>query len=119
MANPGNREMWENGVPLNDAWFEFANPDAKRRYSELSALEALNEQAGNMRTGADMSKLAVSAMQKWLEYGKLQSELQELLLDELFNDQLYAYGFRIAWKSCAGRWTRRRKRPGPASMARR
>jgi hypothetical protein len=96
MANQGNREIWENGVPLNDAWFEFADPDAKRRYSELSAPEALSEQAANMRTGSDISKFIISGMQRWSEHGQFQRELQELLLDELFNDQLHAYGYRIA-----------------------
>ena len=96
MANPGNREIWENGVPLNDAWLEFADSDAKHRYSELSTLEPLNEQAANIRTGADIFTLAGSAMQRWSEHGKFGEELRELLLDELFNDQLHAYGYRTA-----------------------
>ncbi|MGH6697037.1 hypothetical protein [Sphingopyxis sp.] len=96
MAKPGNREIWENGVPLNIAWFEFAGPDAKRRNSEFSALGAMSEQATNLRTEADIPKLIVSGMQLWSEYRQFQTQLQELLLDELFNDQLHAYGFRTA-----------------------
>lgn len=96
MANPSNREIWENGVPLNEAWVKFSDADAKRRHSELSALETLNEQAANMRTGADISKFIISGMQRWSEYDQLQDEMQEFLLDELFNDQLHAYGYRLA-----------------------
>ncbi len=96
MANPGNRAIWEKGVPLNQAWLEFADAGAKRHHSELSALETLNEQAANMRTGADISKLFISGMRRWSEYSQLRNEMQQLLLDELFNDQLQAYGYRIA-----------------------
>lgn len=96
MATPDNRELWEKGITLNEAWLEFADADAKRRHSELLALEQLNERAANVRTGSDISELIISGMRRWSEYDQFKSEMRELLLDELFNDQLQAYGYRTA-----------------------
>lgn len=96
MANTSNREIWENGIPLNEAWVEFANPDAKRRYSERPTLETFSEQATYIQSGSDMLKLVSIGVRQWSDNGEFQRQLQALLLDELFNDQLHAYGYRIA-----------------------
>lgn len=96
MANVSSRQIWENGVPLSDAWLEFADPDAKRSYSQRPTLETFNEQATNIESGGDMLKLVATGMRQWSDNDQFQKELQELLLDELFNDQLHAYGYRIA-----------------------
>ena len=98
MANPSNREFWENGVALNDAWLEFADPDAKRRYLKRPTLETFNEQAAvtNMQSGSDMLKMLSTGIRQWSDNGRFQKELQESLLDKLFNDELHAYGYRIA-----------------------
>lgn len=98
MANPGNREIWDNGVPLNDAWLEFADPDAKRRYLERPTLETFNEQAAatNMQSGGEMLKMFSTGIRQWSDNGRFKKELQQFLLDQLFDDQLHAYGYRIA-----------------------
>ncbi len=97
MANPGNREIWENGVALDDAWLEFSDPDDKRRYWERPTLETFNEQvaATNMQSGGDILKMVSTGIQQWSDNGQFQKKMQELLLDELFNGQLHAYGYRI------------------------
>lgn len=98
MANSGNREIWEKGIPLDEAWLEFADPDAKRRYSERPTLETFSEQAAaaNMQSLRDISQLVSAGFQQWSENGRVQEELRELLLDKLFEEQLHAYGYRIA-----------------------
>lgn len=98
MANSGNRDIWENGVPLSDAWREFADADAKRRYLERPTLETFNEQAAaaNIQSAHDISRMLSMGMRQWSENRQLQKQLQKSLLEELFDDQLHAYGYRIA-----------------------
>lgn len=92
-----NQQLWAIGVPLERAWLEFANADAKRRYSELTTLADFAERAKatKIQSGLDLMNLYSSGLRQWSQWGELQNELREMLLGNLFNDELQAYAYRI------------------------
>jgi len=98
MAKPTNREIWQSGVSITDAWLEFASSDDQARYCELASGSTLKQRASetNLETGSDVVKLAMAGLQDWKTLGQLREELQETLLDELFNDQLAAFAYRVS-----------------------
>ncbi|ROT93297.1 hypothetical protein EB810_14455 [Altererythrobacter sp. FM1] len=98
MAKPTNREIWQKGVSIKSAWLQFACIDDQTRYSELASPAKLKERASNanFETVGDVLKLMSAGFGDWTAQSQFGDELRESLLDELFNDQLAAYGYRIA-----------------------
>ena len=98
MANPTNRQLWDLGVPLDSAWLEYASADARRRHSELLTLAKFNEHAKaiNIQSGLEALNLYSSGLQQWSQRREFENELREWLLEELFNDQLQAYAYRVS-----------------------
>jgi hypothetical protein len=98
MAIPTNRQLWELGTPLDSAWLQFASSDAKRRYSELPTLAKFNEQAkaANIQSASEFVSVFSAGLQQWSQTDKFENELRELLLDDLFNEQLHAYARRVS-----------------------
>lgn len=104
MAGPSNRQLWEKGVALSGAWFEFADLDDQRRYSELASPEGFEKIASNakLRSGIEILNFINAGFQQWTAKGQFQNDLRESLLVALANDQLAAYGFRISPSRSSG-----------------
>lgn len=98
MAIHSNRKLWEMGARLNDAWLEFADPEAKRRHSELPTLAtfAAQAKAANAQTGIELLKLYGAGARQWQDRVEFENQLREALLIELSNEQLHAYAYRVA-----------------------
>ncbi len=95
MANLTNRQLWEMGERLNDAWLEFASEDARVRFSELPTfVDAVG--ATDHKTLAEFAKGISAGLSAKLVREKAEAELRDTLLTDLFNDQLHAYAYRVA-----------------------
>lgn len=95
---PSNRakELWNSGIPLNRAWLEFAQPKLRFEFDSspdlLQSLAAISET--EIRHGF-LSSLAQTTKNAHRR-GQLEIEMKEHLLEELFNAQLLATGYRSA-----------------------
>jgi hypothetical protein len=95
MAILSNRQLWEMGERLNDAWLEFASEGAKGRISELPTfVDAVR--ATDHKTLAEFAKGISAGVSAKLAREKAEAQLREALLVELFNDELHAYAYRVA-----------------------
>ncbi len=95
MAILSNRQLWEMGERLSDAWLEYASEDAKGRFSELPTFVDVVRVADHK----DLGEFAKGISAGWnakLARDKAEAELREALLTDLFNDQLHAYAYRVA-----------------------
>jgi hypothetical protein len=95
MAILSNRQLWEMGERLSDAWLEFASEDAKSKFSELPTFV----DAVRVTDHKDLGEFAKGISAGWnakLARDKAEAELREALLTDLFNDQLHAYAYRVA-----------------------
>jgi hypothetical protein len=97
-GGPRNRELWLNGILIGDAWLELAPDHERERYSELEKAGGLLAAINSAKPSSPLELLnALSAASKTgSDKLQLMSNLRELLLDRLFNDELHAYGYRIA-----------------------
>lgn len=97
MASNRARLLWENSIPLRDAWRHFASNADQGLLDEMPrALEAMtkfaSDHAGNgLKAIADAIAIGVRTSQ---EHRAVQDRLREDLLTDLFNEQLIATGFR-------------------------
>jgi hypothetical protein len=86
------------GIFIGDAWLELAPRHDRACYSELEkaagVLAAVN--AAKPTSPLEMSKAISAALNSRREREALAEELRERLLDRLFNDELHAYGYRVA-----------------------
>ena len=90
-----NRQLWEKGVPLDRAWLELASPEAKHRHDALPKFLQFAEQS-NLEEIASLPAFVGRWSREWSKRIALERELRDSLLDELFNDQLQAFGYRIS-----------------------
>jgi hypothetical protein len=93
-----NRQLWSAGIFIGYAWLELAADHERACYSELEKrggiLAAVN--AAKPITPVELSKVISAAANNDRERRHLAEQLQESLLDRLFNGELHAYGYRIA-----------------------
>lgn len=104
MAKPSNRQVWEKGIPISDAWFEFAKLGDQRRYSELASPEGFEKIASNtkLESGRDILNFISAGFGQWTAKGQFQNDLRWSLLVALANDQLAAFGFRVSPSRSSG-----------------
>ncbi|MBO9581445.1 MAG: hypothetical protein J7498_11190 [Sphingobium sp.] len=97
MANPTTRQLWNLGIPLDSAWLKFASAEMRRLHSELPTLAKFNREAkADLKAGAGLNKLMQSAVSQMHSRVNFEHSLRELLLDQLFNSELSAFGFRTS-----------------------
>lgn len=90
------KRVWENAVQLSDAWRHFATPHEQAELANLpTGLQELESQMGgssDWRTVIEASYAGLAARQKRLD---LIERLKDQLLDELFNSNFLALGYRL------------------------
>lgn len=102
MARNRNKLIWDKAIPLSEAWRKFASAEMLRELDELpSGLDTLKETAAQHKpddprpTLFEAVELLVSnPLKSSVARATKIAELQELLLDELFNKNLVALGYR-------------------------
>lgn len=104
MAKPSNRQLWEKGIPISGAWFEFAKLGDQRRYSELASPEEFQKIApkAKLGSGRDILNFISAGLGQWTAKRQFQNDLRGSLLGALANDQLAAYGFRVSPSRSSG-----------------
>jgi hypothetical protein len=98
MAAESKAKLWEIGVPLSEAWLEFAPADARAQFENAPGFwDTLNEslKAPENQTASRALSSAVEAISGVQKRNSLQAELQENLLEDLFNSELVAIAYRV------------------------
>lgn len=96
MAKRTNRQLWEMGIPLGEAWLKFANDDARERLiNQPGWLQTLENAVGHVSGLSGLASVVNDAFQTNAEKRRIELEMQEDLLDRLFDGELMALGFRI------------------------
>jgi hypothetical protein len=93
MPSSQTRQIWENGIPLCDAWLEMASDDAKRFHSELPGFGDMLSAATGTSGWAGISKTLMAANDATQRRRQNEIRLQDDLLESLFNGQFIATGF--------------------------
>jgi hypothetical protein len=96
------RALWESGVPLDDAWMEFT-PDNFDRIMLMALQSHPDDDRLGERSGDERVRKRYEEMKGWLprtfegRQAKLRNKIEvqrSYLLDNLYNGQLWAIGFR-------------------------
>lgn len=102
MARNPNKAIWQIAIPLSEAWHKFACPDAISELENmptwsdilLQSMPKMNSQSPTPEKISEFfSSMSQSAAGASQHIDKIK-ELREHLLDELFNKQLIALGYR-------------------------
>lgn len=94
MASKKAKEIWNLGVPICDAWLRFAPAGMAAEYEQTPGLiEALQFNPEPKSKWDFLAPLSVGIAKSQAKQ-KLESEMREHLLCELFNGQLIATGYR-------------------------
>lgn len=94
MASKAVKLFWERGTPLAQAWLKFAPGELAQ---ELAQIPKLAEAIGQKPVPNDpmaIAKLAQLEFANFHRRSKLELEMKESLLSDLFNGQLIATGYR-------------------------
>lgn len=96
-ARASNRQLWSSGILIGQAWLELAPEPERASYCELAnacgLLAGVN--AAKPTSWLELSKVISGGLNNDRERRHLAEQLQEGLLDRLFNGELHAYGYRI------------------------
>ncbi|MBK8375526.1 MAG: hypothetical protein IPN50_10580 [Sphingomonadales bacterium] len=91
------KRIWENAVPMREAWRTFASPEQQIELANLplglKEFEARMSDASSFLNMVEAGNAGLIAKRKRLE---VIAQLREQLLDELFNSNLSAVGYRLA-----------------------
>lgn len=89
------QEIWKKGKPLNEAWLNFANEEAKAKYDATREPPPVPDitKAEDGWEAAAMTVQAVSQpFQQFQRRKALVESMQSALCVRLLNEELYAYG---------------------------
>lgn len=94
MAVNRSKAVWQNGVELSEAWLRFGPPDLAAAYRALPRfLDSFAKQA-SISTLTDFFNAIQLGVAARAETQEIEEKLKNYLLDELFNNQLVATGYR-------------------------
>lgn len=94
MSRISNRKIWEAGTPLVEAWKAFGNCKLAAQLSEMpGGLDTFNDAAAS-DPGARLAEASLLALRANHDRQNLILQMRETLLDDLFNSDLAAMGFR-------------------------
>lgn len=89
------RNIWNNALPLGEAWIAFASTQAREQLKILpTGIEKMQNQLEKSTEILDFLLAASAGYSARDERTKFTNELQEELLDKLFNSELLAFGYR-------------------------
>lgn len=98
MVSNRSRALWQNGIPLNEAWRIFAEPGELKRFDQPIDYKAIRSGVAGDKSNPSIisgvfqtisSIVAANGQKRGLEEG-----LKEELLDSLFNGDLIATAYR-------------------------
>lgn len=94
MASKQAKELWNQGVPLSRAWLEFAPATLRSKFERLPSLlgalfqvTEMNDDQNPIRRLPDIAKNNATRL-------RLEKEMKEEVLTDLFNRQLLATAYR-------------------------
>lgn len=94
LASKKAKRAWEIGVPISDAWRRFAPTELALEYKQTTGfLEGLKLNP-KPTSGAELLKSISDGLAKSQYRMKLETDMKEYLLTDLFNGQLIASGYR-------------------------
>lgn len=93
MPSSQTRQIWENGIPLCDAWLELASAIEKQVHSELPGFGDTLSAATEPAYWAEISKTLMAANDATQHRRNNEGRLKDDLLESLFNGQFIATGF--------------------------
>lgn len=89
------KRIWKNAIPLNVAWQHFARKDLLTKLAAMpefsDALKTEAQASGIMDSIIKISRAHVASQARKL----VIDEMREQLLDELFNSNFSAFGYRL------------------------
>lgn len=96
MSSNSAKSLWEAGTFLCDAWMQFASPSERERYESLPRpLEELESRQNEFaKDGLSILNAIRSVANAYSERANIVQFLQDELLDNLYNRNLIAYGYR-------------------------
>lgn len=94
LASKKAKEAWGKGIPLGNAWQRFAPAELASEYERAPGFLESFEFSAKPDSGAEILKSVSDGLSKSRYRAKLENEMKEHLLTELFNDQLIATGYR-------------------------
>lgn len=86
--------LWDRGIPLRDAWLEFAPNELADELARTPGFTDAFSQKPIPENGMALAHNVHSAFANSQRRSKLELEIKEELLVDLFNGQLIATGFR-------------------------
>jgi hypothetical protein len=96
MAENRNKRIWNNAIQLSDAWLHFATPQQQAQLANLPT--GLQELESRKAEVSGFLKMLEASQAGWLAHQKrleMIEQLKEQLLDELFNSNVSAFGYRL------------------------
>ncbi|MWV28078.1 hypothetical protein [Aurantiacibacter rhizosphaerae] len=94
LASNRAREAWEKGTGLGNAWLRFAPENLASEYERAPGFFESLDLNSKPDSGWEILKSLSDGLSKSQYRTELEKEIKEHLLDELFNDQLIATGYR-------------------------
>lgn len=98
MAQKSKLDLYDNAVPINEAWETFATPEQRTAFADAKGfpetLESSAQPAADRNVVMAMLETFNAAMSAKRSRDALISEMQDYLLDALFNSDLVALGIR-------------------------
>jgi hypothetical protein len=97
MAKNRNRGIWDQATPLDEAWLKFASAQGQEELSKLpSGHEEMQNQLLKASGLLNLIYAASVGLNANTKLAAIISRLKEELLDNLFNSNLLAFGYRQA-----------------------
>ncbi|WP_174286290.1 hypothetical protein [uncultured Sphingomonas sp.] len=100
MPSAISRLIWDNGVPLSDAWRHFADPaiiaDLEQSPGFIGTIAAEMTDLKAEPNLSSIVEVATKASAALSRKHEIESDLKDELLDSLFNGELTATGYREA-----------------------
>ena len=94
MASDRAKELWENGVELRNAWLAFAPPGLRAQFEQLSSfVEGLGKVGPDEFRASPMMAIG-KALTSASERSKLERQMKEAVLTDLYNEDLLASAYR-------------------------
>ena len=105
MKHRRSTQIWNAGIELGEAWHRFADQELRNSFEGMpGAIDTINSQISDLAELAPAAMIgrfaeAVSSgLQQRQRREAMIAEMQSDLLDQLYNDQLFATGYHVALK---------------------
>lgn len=94
MGSKRAKELWQLGVPLSRSWLKFAPPALRSQFEQFPEFLNAISQISEMEIRENPIHHLVSVVQNSTARMRLEKEMKEEVLTDLFNGQLLATAYR-------------------------